>query len=158
MTWGWLSIATTCLKIILRKFCYYNSIMARHKIENPIPSWAAKVYIAFSLILLPWSIYLGTSLPRYHLSAHWDVSWTGLDVGIIVALVLTGLFAYLKSHWIIISASSVGSLLLVDAWFDVMSERRGLQLHEAVLLAVFIEIPLAITSYRIAYIALKDQH
>jgi hypothetical protein len=131
--------------------------MVRKKIHHPIPPWAARAYIAFSLILLPWSIYLGTSLPRYHLSAHWDVSWTGLDIGIIVALLLTGLFAYLKSHWIIISASTVGSLLFVDAWFDVMSERRGLQLHEAVFLAIFIEIPLALTSYHIAYKVLKNE-
>ncbi len=131
--------------------------MARKKIKNPIPHWAAKVYIALSLILLPWSIYLGSSLPRYHLSAHWDVSWTGLDVGIIVVLLLTGLFAYLKSHWIVISSSTVGSLLLVDAWFDVMSERRGLQLHEALFLAFFIEIPLALISYRIAYQTLKNE-
>lgn len=142
---------------MLRQFCDYTIGMARNKIRHPIPPWAAKVYIGLSLILMPWSIYLGTSLPRYHLSAHWDVSWTGLDVGIIVMLLLTALFAYLKSHWIVISSSTVGSLLFVDAWFDVMSERRGLQLHEAIFLAVFIEIPLALISYHIAYQILKHE-
>lgn len=130
--------------------------MAKLALKIPVPTWAAQIYIVLSIILIPWTVYLSASLPTYHLSDHWDVSWTGLDIGIIITLLLTGLFAALKSQWIVISASTVGSLLVVDAWFDVMSERRGLQLHEAILLAIFIELPLAFGSYYLAYKVLKD--
>ena len=130
--------------------------MALQKVKINVPSWPALIYIIMAIILLPWTIYLGASLPAHHLSAHWDISWTGLDVGIIVAMSLTGLFAYLKSRWIIISSTTVGSLLLVDSWFDVMSERRAAQLHESIILAVLVEIPLAIISYYIAYKTLED--
>ena len=96
-------------------------------------------------------------MPRYHLSNHWDVSWTGLDIGLIFTLLLTGLLAFRQSKWIVLTAASTGSLLLVDAWFDVMSERQPRQLHEAVILAVFIEIPLAIMSYAVAAYTLHEQ-
>jgi hypothetical protein len=103
-----------------------------------------------TVVLLPWTIYLGLSLPQHHLSAHWDVSWTGLDAGLILALAATGLFAYMRSVWIVITSATTGSLLLVDAWFDVMSERRASDFHQALILAVFFELPLASLSYYLA--------
>lgn len=129
--------------------------MAKTKYKLVVPKWAA-IYIILAIILLPWTIYLGASLPTHHLSAHWDVSWTGLDVGLIVTMLATGILAYRRSRWIVITSSSVGSLLLVDAWFDVMSERRLSDLHQAIVLAIFVELPLAIISYYISYLALKD--
>jgi len=134
----------------------FNDIcMSEEKIKLSIPTWSASVFIILSAILLPWTIYLGATLPTHHLSTHWDIIWTGLDAALILMLFTTGIFAYIKSRWIAITSSTVGSLLLVDAWFDVMSERRGLQLHEAIILAIFFELPLAFTSYYIAYRVLK---
>jgi hypothetical protein len=115
-----------------------------------VPRWVAKVYIMMAVVLLPWTIYLGISLPKHHLSAHWDISWTGLDIGLIISLASTGLFAYLRSVWVVITSATTGGLLLVDAWFDVMSERRESDFRQALILAVFIELPLAILSYYLA--------
>lgn len=129
--------------------------MPLRKIELNIPKWVTPIFIILSLVLLPWTIYLGATLPVHHLSAHWDISWTGLDLAIFIAMLFTGIFAYLKSRLTVVSSSTVGSLLLVDAWFDVMSQRMGLQLHEAIFLAIFVEIPLSILSY---YIAIKALH
>jgi hypothetical protein len=70
-------------------------------------------------------------------------------------MLTTGLLAYRKSRWLTITSSTVGSLLLVDAWFDTMSERSGRQFHQALFLAIFLEIPMALTSYYIAYKVLK---
>jgi hypothetical protein len=127
----------------------------KKNIKLSIPRWAALLYICSSVILVPWTVYLGASLPTHHLSAHWDVSWTGLDVGLILAMLATGILAYFKSRWLVITSSTVGSLLLVDAWFDVMSERRVAQFYQAVILAIFLEIPMAVTSYYIAHKVLK---
>jgi hypothetical protein len=88
-----------------------------------VPPWVPKVYPVLAVVLLPWTIYLGLSLPRHHLSAYWDVSWVGLDIGLILALSATG--------------------LLVDAWFDVMSERRPSEFHQELFLAIFIKLPLS---------------
>ena len=119
-----------------------------------VPSWAAKIYIMMAVVLLPWTIYIGVSLPRRHLTAHWDVSWTGLDIGLIVSLLATGFFAYIRSIWVVIAAATTGSLVLVDAWFDVVSERSGQELHQALVLAFAFELPLALMSYYLASHAL----
>jgi hypothetical protein len=116
-----------------------------------IPAWASRVYILLGLVLVPWTVYLGTTLPKHHLSSHWDVSWTGLDIGLTLSLICTGLLAYAKSIWLIIAASTTGSLLLVDAWFDVMSEKSAFVLHQAIALALLFEIPLALMSYYLAF-------
>jgi len=130
--------------------------MFENKIKLALPRWVPVVYIFLSVIMIPWTIYIGTTLPVRHLSTHWDVSWAGLDIAMVVMLLATGLLAYFRSRWVVITASTLGGLLAVDAWFDVMSERRGLQLQEAIILAVFVELPLIIMSYYVAYRALKS--
>jgi len=131
--------------------------MKSDKVKLPIKGWIGTVYVLLSVILVPWTIYLGATLPRHHLSAHWDVSWTGLDIALVLTILATGILAYTRSKWIIIVSSTVGSLLLVDVWFDVISERRGLLLRESIILAIFIELPLSFTSYYIAYKALESR-
>jgi uncharacterized membrane protein len=131
--------------------------MAKDSLKNPHNSWVGALYLALTAVLLPWTIYLGLTLPRHHLSNHWDISWTGLDIGLIITLLLTAIFAYRKAVWLVMSATSAGSLLLVDAWFDVMSERQALQFYQALILAIFIEIPLAILCYVVAINTLKDK-
>lgn len=115
-----------------------------------VPAWTAKVYVILAVVLLPWTIYLGLTLPEHHLSAHWDISWTGLDVGLVLTLIATGIFAYLRSIWVVIAAASTGSLLLVDAWFDIMSERQASDFRQALILAFVFELPLAALSYYLA--------
>lgn len=70
-------------------------------------------------------------------------------------MLATGFLAYRKSRLVVIASSTVGSFLLVDAWFDVMSERRTFQFYQALFLALFLEIPIALTSYYVAYKVLK---
>lgn len=126
-----------------------------HDIILRIPAWTTRVYILLAVVLLPWTIYLGLTLPEHHLSAHWDISWTGLDIGLTLSLIATGLFAYFRSLWVVIAAATTGSLLLVDAWFDVMSEKMGSDFHQALILAFAFELPLALLSYYLATHALR---
>lgn len=132
-----------------------NPPLHKDTIVIQIPRWVSRIYIGAAIVLIPWTIYLGASLPARHLAAHWDVSWTGLDVSLAVSFLCTGLFAIIRSLWIVIAASTTGSLLLVDAWFDVMSEHSSQLFHQAVVSAILLEIPLALTSYYLAGHALK---
>lgn len=120
-----------------------------------IPTWAARLYIGAAALLIPWTIYLAWSLPSQHISTHWDVSWAGVDIALILSFLLTGIFALVRSMWVVIAASSTGSFLLVDAWFDIMSEHGGKLFHEALASAVVLEVPLALLSYYLAAHALK---
>lgn len=122
-----------------------------------VPIWVGVVYTGLSLILVPWTLYLSITLPTRHLSSHWDLSWVGLDIGLTLLLLVTGVLAYLRSDWVVISSTATGSLLLADAWFDVMSAHPGPALKEAVAMAMFVELPLAAISYGVAHkIVLKN--
>ncbi len=107
-----------------------------------IVRWAGPLFAVFSLALLPWTIYLGESLPSRQLSPHYDVAWTGFDVMLIAALASTAYFALRRSRYLAISAAATATLLVVDAWFDVMTT-PGNQVAESIVLAGAVELPLA---------------
>ena len=104
--------------------------------------WAGPVFALFSLILLPWIVYLAFSLPSRQVSADYDVAWTGFDVMLLVALASTGYFALRRSRYLATAAVATVTLLVVDAWFDVVTALPGQRL-EPVAEAVLVELPLA---------------
>jgi hypothetical protein len=104
--------------------------------------WAGPVFALFSLILLPWIAYLAYSLPSRQVSADYDVAWAGFDVMLLVALASTGYFALRRSRYLATAAVATVTLLIVDAWFDVVTALPGQRL-EPVAEAMLIELPLA---------------
>jgi hypothetical protein len=92
--------------------------------------------------LLPWIAYLAYSLPSRQVSADYDVAWAGFDVMLLVALAGTGYFALRRSRYLATGAAAAATLLVVDAWFDVMTTLPGQRL-EPVALAAGVELPLA---------------
>lgn len=116
-----------------------------------VPKWVAIVYSCLAVCLLPWIFYLSVTLPVHHLFTNWDISWVGFDAGLAILLLLTGLLAYLRSDWVVISSTATGSFLIVDAWFDITSAHKGAEFREAVFLAIVVELPLAIVSYTLAH-------
>jgi hypothetical protein len=123
----------------------------KKEIKLYLPSWVSSLYTLFAIAMVPWTIYLAYSLPQRHIDRHWDVSWVGLDIGIILLLLLTGFLASIKSRLVILSLSATASFLVVDAWFDIVSSRPGQQFFQAFVLAIIIEIPLAILGFYLAY-------
>jgi hypothetical protein len=105
--------------------------------------WAGPAFALFSLVLLPWTVYLGYSLPSRQVSSHYDIAWTGFDVILLVVLAGTAYFALRRSRYLAIAAASAATLLVVDAWFDVLTSPPGGQLMESLALAVLVELPLA---------------
>jgi hypothetical protein len=120
------------------------------RVKLVIPPWVVKVYTTLAFILLPWIVYLSVSLPRHHTITHYDITWAGLDIGLVFIFLLTALLAYKKSRWVAMTATASGSFLLLDAWFDILGARAGFELKEAIILAAFIEIPLALISFSLA--------
>jgi hypothetical protein len=81
-------------------------------------------------------------LPTRADSPHYDIAWVGFDVLLLVALAGTGYFAIRRSGYLGIVAAATATLLVVDAWFDIMTSPRH-EIPEAIALAVLIELPLA---------------
>lgn len=123
-----------------------------------LPHWVAALYGVLAIILVPWIIYLGISLPVRHVSRHWDTSWVGLDIGIVAMLILNAAFSYAGSKWLVISASFTTALLCTDAWFDVMSAHSGAPLWQALASACFVELPLAALTMLIAIRIVHREH
>lgn len=107
-----------------------------------IVRWAGPAFALFSLVLLPWTVYLGYSLPARQVSPHYDVAWAGFDVMLLTALASTAYFALRRSRHLATAAAATATLLVVDAWFDVMTSPRD-QLAGSLTLALLIELPLA---------------
>jgi len=108
-------------------------------------------FLAIGIGLLPWSIWLSHTLSSTHDARRWNVAWSGFDTGLAVAFVLTAVAAWRRSPWVGACAAATGTLLLTDAWFDVMLESHADELRNAVLLAAVAELPLAAVCFWIAY-------
>jgi hypothetical protein len=109
----------------------------------PLPRWIAPVLLLTALALGPWTLWLTYSLPSRHVTSHYDLAWVGFDVALLIAFGATGWFAIRASQWLVPSAAMTGTMLLCDAWFDVITSGSGGEQLEAVLEACFAELPLA---------------
>jgi hypothetical protein len=117
--------------------------------------WTLRQYVmvvfgAIGAALLPWTLWLSASLDSHHETNHWDVAWTGFDTGLALAFVLTAVAAWRRSPWVTAAAAATGTLLITDAWFDIVLESHG-EVRWSVLTAVSGELPLAVICFWIAY-------
>lgn len=108
-----------------------------------IVRWAGPAFALFFLVMIPWTIYLGYTLPARQESSHYNIAWAGFDVLLLAELGATGWFAYRRSRYLAVAAASAATLLVTDAWFDIMTSPAGADLAEAIVMAVLAELPLA---------------
>jgi hypothetical protein len=112
--------------------------------------WTGPVFGLFSLILLPWTVYVAATLPSRQVSPNYGTAWAGYDVMLLVALASTAYFALRRSRYLATAATATAVLLVVDAWFDVLTTPAGQRL-QSILLAVAVELPLASVCLWLSY-------
>jgi hypothetical protein len=113
--------------------------------------WVIGVFTLIGLAMLPWTIWLSASLKPHQETDHWDLAWSGFDSALAVAFLLTAFAAWRKSPWVGSLAAATGTLLVTDAWFDIVLESHSEEVRRAIYLAVFAELPLAALCFWIAY-------
>ena len=118
--------------------------------DTRIVRWAGVSFALFSLLLLPWTVYLAETLPSRQLSSHYDIAWVGFDVMELCALAGTAYFALRRSRYLSTAAAAAATLLVVDAWFDVMTTPSGAR-WESIVLAAVVELPLASVCLWLSY-------
>jgi hypothetical protein len=121
------------------------------RFPQTLREWVAVVFAAIGIGLLPWTIWLTQWLPNHHASVRWDLAWSGFDTGLALAFLFTALAAWRGSPWVGAGAAATGTLLLTDAWFDVILESHSDELRVSILTAVLGELPLAAFCFWIAY-------
>ncbi len=99
--------------------------------------------LAVGGFLLPWCVFLSAMLPATARAQNWSLAWAGLDGAEALAALATAVLIARTGTWAALTAAAGGTLLLVDAWFDVCTSAPGLDHALAIAEAVFIELPLA---------------
>ncbi|MGN6377622.1 MAG: hypothetical protein ACTHNU_01590 [Gaiellales bacterium] len=118
--------------------------------DRVVPRWVGIAFALAAALLAPWTVWIAWTLPDRHLAAHWSIAWGGFDLALAAALAATG-FAVLRRSWLIpIVATMAATMLLCDAWFDVVTARGRMTLGVAVVEAMFAELPLAVVCLWIA--------
>jgi hypothetical protein len=107
-------------------------------VRRLIPPFLGLVAIA----LVPWALWLTTALPSSQQAEHWDIAWGGLDLMLAAALLATAVSAWRRGPLVQACAAAAGTLLVVDAWFDLLTS-SGRDLTYAIVLAALCELPLA---------------
>lgn len=78
-----------------------------------------------SLVLIPWIALLPILLPATHAVSHWRGIWVGFDIVLALMLASTAWLAFLRRQIVVLVAFVTATLLVCDAWFDVMTAAAG---------------------------------
>jgi hypothetical protein len=111
---------------------------------------AAMVLAVLGVGLLPWTLWLGLSLPSRKLAEHWDLAWVGFDLVLAASLLATAFTLVQHSPLLEAFAAATGALLLADAWFDIVTASSTKERWFAVGLALVGELPLAVVCFVLA--------
>lgn len=116
-----------------------------------LPKWIEWFFIAAALVLIPWIVVLFTVSPQAGLvTKHSRLVWGGFDCFLVLGFAVTAYRIATRSPRGAITAAATGTMLFVDAWFDVLTSRRPVDQLAAVLMAVFAELPCALICFYVA--------
>lgn len=112
--------------------------------RSPIPRWVAPLFALVGAGLVPWTLWMAYDLPQRHIARHWDLAWVGFDVAMAGLLLATAFAALRRAVWIQSTAAAAATMLVCDAWFDIVTASRGAEQAMAVASGLLIELPLAV--------------
>ncbi len=96
-----------------------------------------------SIVLIGWIVVLSLTLQRSFHAHYWRLAWVGFDVMLLAAFAVTG-WAFWRGRQIVIPCLLItATLLLCDAWFDVILDLGTGDMWAAVASALIVELPLA---------------
>jgi hypothetical protein len=117
----------------------------------PLPSRGlARAFFVIAALLVPWTLYLALTLPRHYPAHHYWLGWVGFDLALVAVLVVTGLSLARGSPRLSPYAAAAATLLVTDAWFDVVNAASGADIVVAAVSAAIFELPLAFLCWRLA--------
>jgi hypothetical protein len=110
----------------------------------PLPRWLGPLAVFCVVGLLPWIGYLAVVLPHHARSVHYDVAWVGFDIAMWFVLAALAWCAIRRRPATAQLAAVAATMLIVDAWFDVVTTGNPTQRAYAIGSAAIVEIPLAV--------------
>jgi hypothetical protein len=101
------------------------------------------VLVACCAGLVPWIVYLAFSMPTGYRAEAWSAAWVGFDILLLFALVGTITAALLDRQIVVLLAVASATLLLCDAWFDIVLCWGTRDVFGSIASATLVELPLA---------------
>ena len=114
-----------------------------------IPRWVVAFFLGGAVILIPWDVLMFSVPQVVNVPKHWVLVWGGFDCFLILGFAVTAFRLITRSPRGAVTAAMTGTMLLIDAWFDVLTTHRGGQLV-SILMAVFAEIPCAVICFYVS--------
>jgi hypothetical protein len=102
------------------------------------------VLVACCAGLGAWIVYLAVSMPTGYRSKAWSAAWVGFDILLLLALTGTIVAAMLRRQIVVMLAVFTATLLLCDAWFDIVLDWGTSDVWGSLASAAFVEVPLAL--------------
>lgn len=115
-----------------------------------IPHWTGWLLVAAGAFTVPWAAGLAVALPAKAEAAHYNVSWVGFDLLLCALLSRTGWALLRRRAYVEVTAAMTAVVLVIDAWFDVMSASKSDDFTTALALALLVELPLAAFCFWVA--------
>jgi hypothetical protein len=119
-----------------------------------LPRWAVAFFVGGAVVLIPWIVLMFTVPQIVDVSRRWELVWGGFDCFLVLGFAVTAFRLLTHSPRGAVNAAMTGTMLLIDAWFDVLTTHRGGQVV-SVLMAVFAEIPCALICFYVSRRILK---
>ncbi len=107
-------------------------------------TFALITIIGCCVVLAAWTTVLGLTLPPSYRAGGWRGAWVGFDIALLVTFAVTAWAAWRQRQLVIICLVVLATLLCCDAWFDVTLDLRTSDFLLSLLMAVFVELPLAV--------------
>jgi hypothetical protein len=117
----------------------------------PLPRWLGPLALCCAIGIVPWIVYLALTLPRRQRAVDYDIAWVGYDAAMAVVLAALAYCALRRKPATGAIAAVAATMLVIDAWFDIVTTDKPQQLTLAIISAVFAEIPLAIVCAWVAF-------
>jgi hypothetical protein len=95
-----------------------------------------------TFVLIPWIVYLGFALPDVYLVHDWTATWVGFDLLLLGLMAATVVLGMLRRQLMLLTAFATGTLLICDAWFDLMTAHAN-DFRVAALTAALADLPMA---------------
>src|SRR3954464_3476122 len=90
-----------------------------------LPRRLAAMLGLMALLLVAWTLWLTFTLPTRHVTHNYRLAWVGFDVLLAPAAGGAAVAVVRLSPWLQALAAMTGTMLLCDAWFDVVTSTSG---------------------------------
>jgi hypothetical protein len=111
---------------------------------------ALLVFMGCCLVLAGWIVVLMLSLPKHYTASHWRGAWVGFDIALLAAFAATAWAAWRERQVLVLLLTVTATLLVCDAWFDLILDIGSPEFPMSLASAVIAELPLAFMLFNAA--------